>query len=109
MVDLAGIIAAAEGLLAPEVEAAIAAILANPLAKGLIGSLLGFAAGDLINYFVKHPDQAAHAPHFALVDVRANKILVAVSRRRAYRFLLAPRKRSPATKRVVEVIRERRD
>lgn len=69
--------------------------------RGALGALAGFAAGDIINFLKGRPDAKHRVPQFALVDLHNDKILTFVSRRRAYRFLLRPRRR-----RTTRVIRE---
>lgn len=63
-------------------------------ARGALGGLVGFSVSDILNGLIGHPKAKMHVPQFALVDMHNNKVLVFVGRRRAYRFLLRPRRRS---------------
>lgn len=73
--------------------------------RGLLGALAGFAAGDIIQHLKGRPDHKSKVPQFALVDLHNDKILTFVSRRRAYRFLLRPRRRSRTRTVIREVVR----
>ncbi|SRR6266851_5518355 len=61
--------------------------------RGALGAIVGFAVGDIISFLKGRPSAKKHVPQFALVDLHNDKVLTFVSRRRAYRFLLRPRRR----------------
>ena|SRR5713226_3070192 len=59
------------------------------------GSLLaGFALSDILNFLKGNPQHKPKVPHFALVDLKNDRVIAFVSRKRAYRMLLRPRGRS---------------
>ncbi len=80
--------------------------LVGGIERGIGGLLGGFAVSDILNFLKGNPDKKKHVPHFALVDLKNDKVLVFVSRRRAYRFLLRPRRAASRTKVIREIIRE---
>jgi len=80
--------------------------LAGAAGRAAGGLLAGFAVSDILNFLKGSPQHKKNVPHFALVDLKNDKVLVFVSRRRAYRLLLRPRRAATRTKVIREIIRE---
>jgi hypothetical protein len=80
--------------------------LIGGIERGLGGLLGGFAVSDILNYLNGNPSGKKKVPHFALVDLKNDKVLVFVSRRRAYRFLLRPRRPATRTKVIREIVHD---
>ena len=96
------------GVLLADLEAILAGGgLAGAAGRAAGGLLAGFAVSDILNFLKGKPSAKKNVPHFALVDLKNDKVLVFVSRRRAYRFLLRPRRPASRTKIIREVVRER--
>src|SRR5712692_1319152 len=81
-------------------------LFANPsFERGVAGSLLGVAAGDLINHFVLHPEDkatpAGHHARYAIIDTHNNTTIKFIGAHRLYRLLVRPRGRSRTRKIVV--------
>lgn len=103
--------AALIGAVVPELETLLAS-LAGGGATGIVGrvaasALGGVAAAELINAIKGAPPASkAKVPRYALVDLHTNTVIVGLSTRRAYRFLIRPRRRATRTKVVREVVHE---
>lgn len=100
-----------------DLEAIVARILGSgPIGKGvatgLSAALAGIGASDLLNYLQGGSANAKAAKSlvqpYALLDVKNNKIVAYMGTRRAYRFLIRPRRRAERTKIVREIVREAR-
>lgn len=81
-------------------------LFTNPsFERGVAGSLVGLAAGDLINYFISHPADKATSTgthlRYAVVDTHNNTVIKYLSAHRLYRLLTRPRGRSRTRKVVV--------
>ncbi len=86
-------------------------------ATGLLGrvaasALGGVAATELIHALTgASPAAKAKVPRYALVDLHTDTVIVTMGTRRAYRFLIRPRRRANRTKiiREIEVHRDGHD
>jgi hypothetical protein len=96
------------------IEDLLAKLLSSPgalgsLGRGVVAGIGAFAVSDILRALTSNPGAKSVIPKYALVDLHNNTVVMFLSKRRAYRFLLRPRGRSKGRKTVVirEIERER--
>ncbi len=86
--------------------------IGGAIARGAISGGAAIGVADLVNYLTGrtstgNPQRDAmarsKAPRFTLVDLKKDVVITTMGPRRAYRFLIRPRRRGRRTKEVVIV------